>query len=190
MSNGLTDAVLVGRTLSGDPSAYGELARRWAGRVIAVCHARTGSADAAEDLAQEALLRGFRFLESLKQHRKFGGWLSGIAVRTCLDWLKARQRSQVSLGSLGGEGVDPQIISTECDGATRAENRDEVRRLMAEVERLPLEYREVLLIYYYDEVTYREVAEMLDVSVATVNARLTKARSMLRERMSAVRRYA
>ena len=59
---------------------------------------------------------------------------------------------------------------------------------MEEVESLPEAHREVLLLYYYDDVTYRDLADWLGVSPATINARLTQARAMLRERMSGARR--
>ena len=65
---------------------------------------------------------------------------------------------------------------------------DDERRLLAEVETLPESYREVILMYYYDDVTYYDVAAALGVSSATVNARLTKARAMLRERLSGMQR--
>jgi RNA polymerase sigma-70 factor (ECF subfamily) len=60
-----------------------------------------------------------------------------------------------------------------------------VRQLLAEVEALPEEYRTVIMLYYYDDVTYRDIAGMLGVSAATVNLRLTKARALLRRRLSA-----
>ena len=69
-----------------------------------------------------------------------------------------------------------------------AEKADEHRRLLAEVATLPEPYREVILMYYYDDVTYQELAAGLGVSAATVNARLTKARAMLRERLSGLQR--
>src|SRR5947208_9881760 len=99
-----TDGDLVRQALAGDAAAYGHLARRWAARVLAVCHARTARADAAEDLAQEALLRGLRALPTLADPDKFGPWLIGIAVRTCLDWLKSPRRSEVSLDALAAVG--------------------------------------------------------------------------------------
>ena len=85
----VTDGELVRRARAGEPAAYGELAQRWAARVLAVCHARVGRAGraAAEDLAQEALLRGLRSLATLAEPEKLGPGLVGIAVRTCLDWL-------------------------------------------------------------------------------------------------------
>lgn len=179
----MTDGQLVRRVLSGDTSAYDPLVRRWAPRVMAVCHARVGRADAADDLAQETLLRGLRALPTLSEPEKFGAWLSGIAVRTCLDWLKAAARTEVPMSAL-----PPARDASTFEGKSgrSPERLDEIRRLMAEVEQLPLPYRQVLMHYYYDDCTYQQLAEQLGVSAATINARLTKARQMLRERLGAV----
>jgi RNA polymerase sigma-70 factor (ECF subfamily) len=177
---------LVRQTLAGRTTGYEELVRRWAGRVTALCHARTGRADAAEDLAQETLLRGFRALRTLSDPEKFGSWLCGIAVRTCLDWLKSKQRSQVNFSALG---PDRDINALLSDGHAEPDldREEEHRRLLAEVEALPEECREVVMLYYYEDVTYRTLADQLGVSPATVNARLTRARALLRERLGSRR---
>src|SRR5438067_6698913 len=125
----MTDGELVRRVLSGDTSAYDPLVRRWAARVMAVCHARVGRADAAEDLAQETLLRGLRALPTLSEPDKFGPWLCGIATRTCLDWLKAAARTEVSMSALS-----PSHVGESIEGNAEAkdpERQDEIRRLMA-----------------------------------------------------------
>ena len=174
-----SDGQMVRRALAGDAAAYGQLARRWAARVLAVCHARTGDRHAAEDLAQEALLRGLRALPTLAEPEKFGPWVIGIAVRTCLDWLKCPKRAEVSFDAGCADVAD--------DRASSGDRREQAERLTREVERLPQPYREVLMLYYYqpDGCTYRDLAEQLGVSSATINARLTKARQMLRQRMMA-----
>ena len=98
--------------------------------------------------------------------------------RTCLDWLKDARRSEVSYDSL----ADRPHPSVREDG-----NGDEMERLMGEVGKLPLPYRETLMLYYAKDCTYGELAELLGVSAATVNMRLTKARKMLREKLGAQR---
>lgn len=179
-----TDGELVRLTLAGDTAAYGPLARRWAARVLAVCHARVGRA-AAEDLAQEALLRGLRALPSLADADKFGPWLVGIAVRTCLDWLKSSQRTEVSLDQIaGGDAFDPPALRA-ADHRDQSDRRERSEQLMREVERLPQPYRDTLMLYYHQDCTYQQLAELQGVSAATINARLTKARAMLRSRMLA-----
>src|SRR5438876_440402 len=182
----MSDGEMVRRALAGDTAAYGQLARRWAARVLAVCHARTGDRHAAEDLTQDALLRAMRGLPTLAEPDKFGAWVVGIAVRTCLDWLKNPRRAEVSLDALSGrDGRDGDVAADEIERQIADERREQAERLMAEVERLPQPCREVLMLYYgqHEGCTYRELAELLGVSAATVNARLTKARQILRTRM-------
>lgn len=176
----MTDGHLVRQTLAGRSSAYEELVRRWSPRVLAFCHAKVRSAHTAEDLAQETLLRGYRSLATLQDPEKFGCWLHGIALRTCLDWMKRKEHQQVGLTAENEDRLTaPQELPLE--GLARGE---QLQSLVAEVDALPDECREVILLYYYDDVTYQDIADVLGVSAATVNARLTKARKLLRERMT------
>jgi RNA polymerase sigma-70 factor (ECF subfamily) len=182
----MTDGQLVRQALAGAMPAYETLARRWTPRVLGVCHARVGRAAAAEDLAQEALLRGLRALATLADPEKFGPWLCGIATRTCLDWLKRSERTEVSLSRAGGADNDDsemRFAAAGADAAEAAEHADELERLMSEVEQLPGPLREALMLYYYQDCTYQELADRLGVSAATVNARLTQARMALREKL-------
>ena len=179
----MTDGDLVRQTLAGQTEAYGELARRWARRITALCHSKVRRADIAEDLAQEALLRGLRALGSLTDPEKFGSWLWGIAIRASLDWLKAKQQTQVSFSTLSRDrDPDEFLPSTTEEGEFAIERDDDNRQLLAEVEALPEDYRQVVMLYYYQDMTYRDLAKLLGVSPATINVRLTRARAMLRER--------
>jgi RNA polymerase sigma-70 factor, ECF subfamily len=184
----MSDAELVRQARAGRTEAYAELVRRWAARVMAVCHARLGRVHAADDLAQETLLRGFRSLASLTDPERFGPWLCGIALRTCLDWVKSKQNQQIPFSAL-----DPDHNPEESGRRWRAdesdlERDDENRRLLDEVEALPEDYRKVVMLYYYEDVTYRDLGRILGVSPATINARLTRARALLRARLTDCRR--
>jgi RNA polymerase sigma-70 factor (ECF subfamily) len=177
----MNDAELVRRTLVGQTDAYADLSRRWAARITAICHARVRRADVADDLAQETLLRGFRALGSLTDPNKVGTWLMGIAHRACLDWLKAKERTTVTFSALSPDHSLDQLL-TEPELNCMLE--DERRKIMAEIEDLPEDYRQAVMLYYYDDLTYRDLAQLLGVSTATINARLTKARAILRERLA------
>ena len=178
----MTDAELVRRTLAGRTTAYEELVRRWAARVTALCHAKVRRADAAADLAQETLLRGFRALGTLADPAKFGSWLCGIALRACLDWLKAKERKHVHFSALGPDRSPDDFLQPSDDNPGL--DADERGRLLAAVEALPEECRKVVMLYYYEDWTYKALGEFLGVSAATINARLTKARALLRERLT------
>jgi RNA polymerase sigma-70 factor (ECF subfamily) len=180
----MSDAELVRLARAGRTEAYGELARRWAGRVTALCHAKVGKAHLADDLAQETLLRGFRALASLSDPDRFGAWLCGIALRTCLDWLKARKNAQIPFSALAPDQNPDNYLPDPHAGLADVDREDELRRLLAAVEALPEDYRKVVMLYYYEDVTYRELAGLLGVSPATVNARLTRARALLRARLA------
>jgi RNA polymerase sigma-70 factor (ECF subfamily) len=189
-----TDGELVRQVLAGERcaesvrSAEGDLVRRWSARILAFCHARVGNHHAAEDLAQEALLRGLRGLKTLQAPEHFGTWLCAIAVRVCLDWRKAKQSSQVPFSVLDAGGGLAELATAAGSAEERIDHQDDVRRLLEEVQSLSETHREILMLYYYQDVTYQELAEMLGVSAATVNARLTQARAILRERLLATRR--
>lgn len=171
-----SDADLVREALSGRTAAYAVLVHRWSARVLAVCHGRVGNAATAEDLAQETLLRGLRSLASIREPERFGSWICGIATRTCLDWLKSKQRTEVSIDSVAAPAAEVPPHAKDAN-----ESWDQLQQ---EIEQLPAECREVLMLYYYSESTYQELGDMLNVSAATINARLTKARKLLRHRLS------
>ncbi|GJM23870.1 MAG: RNA polymerase sigma factor [Phycisphaerae bacterium] len=176
MGDGKSDADLVREALSGRVGAYALLVHRWSARVLAVCHGRVGNASTAEDLAQETLLRALRALGSIRDPERFGSWICGIATRTCLDWLKSKQRTEVSI-----DFVEEAASEVPTLGTSSNESWDQLHQ---EIEQLPAECREVLILYYYSDSTYQELADMLNVSAATINARLTKARKLLRYRLS------
>ncbi len=178
----LSDAELVGAARAGRREAYEELVRRYAAKVAAICASRLGRRGPVEDMVQEAFLRGYRALDTLAEPEKFGGWLYGIAVRACLDWLKAKERSQVSFGALGpGRNPDEFLGSQPPPPAAGDERRG---RVLEGVLGLPEPYRETVMLFYYKKQSYREMSGMLGVSPAAINARLTKARAMLRDRLA------
>ena len=179
----MSDGELVRLTLAGRAEAYEALVRLYAGRVTALCHARVRRADAADDLAQETFLRAYRGLASLAEPDKFGPWLCGIAHRACLDWLKSRARTQVHFSALRPDQDPEELLTAPSADGTRLDP-DDRRQLLAEIDALPDDCRQVVLLYYYNDLTYRDLAHLLGVSPATINARLTRARALLRERLS------
>jgi RNA polymerase sigma-70 factor (ECF subfamily) len=174
-----SDGDLVRAVQGGRRLAYDELVRRHAAKISAVCRSRLGSRGPVEDMVQEAFLRGFRALGTLAEPDKFASWVYGIATRACLDWLKSKERSQVSFDALGPGADAGQVRSPE-----RSEDPDRHARLLEVIDALPETYREVVLMFYYKKQSYQEMSEILDLSPAAINARLTKARAMLRERLA------
>lgn len=178
----MDDGELVRQALGGRREAYADLARRWSARITAICHSRVRRADVADDLAQETLLRGLRALHTLTDHAKVGSWLMGIAARASLDWLKAKERTTRPFSTLGSNESFERGRDDPPSEAVFL--KDERQRILHEIEALPDDYRQVVMLYYYEDLTYRDLAALLGVSTATINARLTKAREMLRGKLT------
>lgn len=185
----MTDGELVRQSLAGRLAAYAELVQRWSARILAVCRAHAGRGGMAEDLAQESLVRALQSLATLTDQDKFGPWVRGIAVRACLDWRKAKQTGQkpFSLLATPAGPFDPAGNGESAEAA--AERREDCERLRAAVAELPETYRETLLLYYCERLTYQDLAELLGISRATINLRLTKARALLRERLKPTEKW-
>lgn len=178
----MTDGELVRQALAGGGPAREELARRWSPRVLAVCQSRVGR-HAAEDLAQDSLLRALRSLEHLEAPDRFGPWIRSIAIRSCVDWLRRRrimERPWSSLPEQAEHSAQPTVNPATCP----AEVNEERDRLWHAIAQLPDELREVLLLFYCESQTYDAVADFLEVSRATVNSRLAKARDTLRRQLN------
>ena len=179
----LSDSELVHLGQLGNTDAFAELVQRWSARVLAVCHTRVRRRDVAEELAQEAFLRGFQHLGTIERPDRFGAWVSSIAGRVCLDWLKAKQTSQISFSEFSEQHSVDRMLATVPGTSEEIERHDEVRHLMHQVESLDERHREVMMLYYYEDLSYQELADHLGISKATVNARLTQARAILRRRL-------
>ncbi len=178
----MSDADLVHAVRTGWREAYDELIRRYAGRVRSACFARVGVRGPVDDLAADAFLRALRAINTLSNPDLFGNWLHGIAVKTCLDWIKAPANKQVPFSVLDSTGETLGNIPGPL--AARPEELEERQRLWREIEALPEIYRETLVMFYFDELSYVDIGATLGVTPAAINARLTKARAMLRRRLT------
>ncbi len=178
-----TDTELVLAALNGRRTAYEDLVRRWGRRVVAICHARIGNADAVDDLAQETLLRGWKHLSTLKQPEEFGAWLRGIAEHVCLDWIRrnvSRREAHQRLFAVAASTRRSEVAASDSEVA----QQDEHQRVWHEIDQLPEPLRNVVFLHYYDDITYDEIADVLGIARATVNTRLAKARCLLAHRLA------
>jgi RNA polymerase sigma factor (sigma-70 family) len=159
---------LVVRCRTGDREAYGALVKRYSRQVFAVCLAVTGNAADAEDLAQDALVKGFEEIGRLRKGESFGPWIRRIGRNLSVDFVRRRQtgRNAIEARSARQDGPMPE---GEFAGLERA------LRLLDE------KYREAILLYYFDGERTEAVAEKLEISPAAVLSRLSRARRQLRQ---------
>ena len=185
----MEDAVLVKLSLSGDRSAFGKLVDRYKNLVYGMLLSRIGDFDQAEDLAQDAFIRAYEHLESLRRHAGFSNWVCGIAMNLCNAWRRRRERESEVLRELisSQEGAGTILTFQE---ASRPETPEEEyaslelrQSVWRAVEELPEGSREAILLFYLNEMSSIEIAEFLGITPSAVRSRLQSGREQLRDRM-------
>ncbi len=149
--------------------------RVWYRRVYAHCRSRLGSVADSEDASQEVFLRAFGRLETLRQPDAVGGWLRRIAQNVCIDMIRRSNTRQTN--PLRDDPAEPN------GDADSVVDRDEQAYVMKLVDSLPQTHREIVLLHYYDNLTYDEIASWLGVARPTVSLRLSEARRTLRSQL-------
>jgi len=171
----------VADVLRGDTQAFAYLVDRYKTPVYNLAYRMLGNVEDAEDAAQEAFLRAYSQLATYDRSRKFSSWLLSITAHLCIDQLRRRRFSWLPLEAVEalewlGMNVDIPDASV-IDG----EDRDEVRRLL---HVLPAKYRLVIVLRYWYDMSYDEIAKTTHMSEAAVKTRLHRAREMLSEHMT------
>lgn len=165
----------VSPTIPGDADANRQWVRCWYGRVYALCQSKLRARADAEDATQETFLRGLASVDELKSPEAMGAWLRGIAHNVCVDVIR---RNQVRKAS----GGDVSDLPGRADSEAIA-RQDEQAYLVGLVHQLPDQYRETVLLHYYQDMTYDEIADWLGVARSTVSERLNKARRQLKHQL-------
>ncbi len=174
MSDPLAD--LVARAQRGDARAFGRLVAETQDGVYNLAYRVLGQAQEAQDAAQDALVRAWRALPQFRGESKFATWLYRITVNTCLN----RQRSlRPQLQQVDADDVIDGLADPDADPQANALSREQNAAIWAAVERLPEKYRLVLTLFYQQELSYQEIAELLSLPLGTVKAHLNRARQAL-----------
>ena len=130
----------------------------------------TGCRSAAEDVTQEVFLRAFKAIEQLRDPLAERGWMLAITRNEFARWCRLAAAHRTTLTD---DDVEDQVENGEHD----LERRDWVQAAM---EQLPLEFRSVVLMFYYEQLSYAEIAELLAIPIGTVMSRLSRAKSHLK----------
>jgi RNA polymerase sigma-70 factor (ECF subfamily) len=172
----LDDRDLITSAQQGDRQAFTELVCRHQNAVVGLIYRMCGDPQQAEDAAQEAFVRVWQNLNSYEPQHAFRSWLYRIATNVALDSLR-RERPTVELDSL--PLADDDNITPE-QSAEQGQRMAQVRKAIA---RLSEPLRIVLILREYQELSYQEIAETLDIPTGTVMSRLNTARSQLRQEL-------
>jgi RNA polymerase sigma-70 factor (ECF subfamily) len=191
-TNQMSEKELVRRAQSGDFDAFVELVDSQKGRIYALARKMTGNEQDAEDIVQETLLKAIDNIEQFRGEASFGSWLYAIALNQGRKHLGLEKRTDL-------RPVEDYLPSTRSgndhaairlfdwrDPHSQLEQEQLAQIIDEAIDELPLKYREAFLLRYYEELSVKEVADIIKQSEAATKSRILRARLALRDKLSSV----
>lgn len=170
----------------GDQNAFAEIVELFKDKVFQLCYRMVGNRHDAEDIAQEAFIRAYININSYDPNRKFSTWLYRIATNLSIDRLRKRKPDYFLDAEIeGAEGLTmySQIPSDEMQPEEMVESLEFQEWIQQEINELPVMYRSVIVLKYIEELSLKEIGEILDLPIGTVKTRIHRGREALRKRL-------
>lgn len=177
-----SDEQLVKKFKAGEVEAFEELVTRYERKVYNLAYRFTGNHADAGDLAQEVFIRVFRSIRGFREESSFSTWIYTIAVNVCRDELRKRKRRK----NVFWEEMSPSQAETAAGRDTslpeeELERRDLQQLMQHYLRQLPENHRLILLLREMEQLSYEEIASVLNCSIGTVKSRLSRARNALKD---------
>ncbi|BDX39311.1 RNA polymerase sigma factor [Tenuifilaceae bacterium CYCD] len=183
----MEDSILIQRIIDdNDHKAFAEFVDKYQRMVIVTCRGFVGSYHEAEDLAQDVFVELYESLPSFRKESKLSTWIYRIAVNKSLNYVRKKKREKLLLnfgfGSKDNKGeCDTPLTSfvgSEADhGIVLAEEK---KMLKDAINKLPQNQKAALILSKYQDLSYKEIAEVMEVSISSVESLLFRAKSNLR----------
>ncbi len=183
-----TDKSLIEAHCKGDPKAFGEIVRRYGDGILGYLIRMTGNREHAEDIFQETFKRVHQKSHTLRGN-EFKSWLFKIATNAALDGLKKKIRVNSREKKLnfadcdGGKNAEVHATDNSHNPSVELEKAEQVQQVRQAVESLPDRQRATLVLAYYQQLSYREVALALGCSVGTVKTQMFRALRTLAQKL-------
>lgn len=175
----MTEREIIQGCLKRDPGTQHILFLEYAGVLMTICRRYAGDHFEAEDMLQEAFIRIFKFIDQYQSTGSFEGWIKRITVRSCLQILQSKK---VRFSELTD---NHQEIQTSVPDIISDLSADELLKL---ISHLPVGYRMIFNLYVIEGYSHEEIGQMLKIKTATSRSQLSKARSMLQEKINSLQK--
>ena len=182
-----SDAELASQALGGSQEAYRALVARYASAAISVAARLVHDRALAEDLAQDAFVRAFARLKTYDPTRRFSAWFFQVLHNVVVDHLRRRRINTVSLDGLQADGrpLDPPAGDAALSPEVELERRALAGALAEALQQIRVEYREAIILRYQQDLSVREIADVLQLPEGTVKTYLHRGRGALASILSA-----
>ncbi|RSK25592.1 RNA polymerase sigma factor SigW [Bacillus sp. HMF5848] len=180
------DAVVkkrVKQVIKGDQEAFADIVEMYKDKVFYICYRMLGNRHEAEDIAQEAFVRAYVNINSYNMNHKFSTWLYRIATNLSIDRLRKKKPDFYLDAEVDGtEGLNLYSqIATNDDGPEEEVEQIELKQTVEDaIMRLPEKYKSVIVLKYIEELSLKEISDILDLPIGTVKTRIHRGREALR----------
>ncbi|MCG0240062.1 MAG: sigma-70 family RNA polymerase sigma factor [Firmicutes bacterium] len=182
------EAKLVERARQGDVDAFEALIIQYERKVYNLAYRLTGNPEDASDLAQEAFVRVYQSLGDFRGDSSFATWLYRIVANACRDELRRRQRQRTVSLEVTVENEDGEMVrqyADEGEGPDQTLERVELQRLVREtLATLDEDHRQILILRDFQDLSYQDIADLLNLSLGTVKSRINRARHALKVKLA------
>lgn len=166
----------------GDANAFARIVQAYQKPVYNLCYRTLGDPNEAEDATQEAFLRAYTNFSRYDPERRFLTWILSIASNHCIDRLRRRRQNWVSIDDdIAGE----QLVAPSESPHRSAERREQAETIQGFLNRMAPDYRIPLVLLYWYDLSYEEIASTMNLSVAAVKSRLHRGRKQMADLMQA-----
>ncbi len=179
----MTDQDLIKLCKQGDRQAFNQLVEKYQERVVNIAYGLLSNKEDAYDAAQETFIKVYRSLNSFAEKSSFSTWIYRILSNVCKDMLRKRQRSVKVISIHGDENEEkPHDIPDLNPTPEETVEKNELHRQVWDaLHQLKSEYREIIVYFDMQELSYEEVSSALGIPIGTVKSRLNRARAALKK---------
>jgi len=176
---------------NGDPSAYRKLLKLYRDPLYFMLYEKVNNEELAKDLTIESLGKAFQKLHLYTPEYTFSTWLFTVARNHCIDYLRKNKLPTISINQMmidkNGKKTNFDIISNDLNPEQKIEKKQRIAILRQIVDQLKPKYRNLVKLRYFKEMTYDEIADILELPIGTVKAQLYRSREQLFKIMSGSR---
>lgn len=180
--NAKNDFSLVEKAKEGNQKAYAELMQRYKDSIFFMVLKMVNNKDDAMDITVTTFAKAFENLEKYRPDYAFSTWLFRIATNGSIDFIRKKKISTTSIDSMGYDGGEDKVFEIKSDVLNPEEHsikKQQTEQLKEVIDKLPARYKTLIVLRYFDELSYEEIAEQLDLPLGTVKAQLFRGRDLL-----------
>lgn len=179
-TSGMSDEEVAVQVQKGDIEAFRVLVERYESKMTRYAKRFFFDGDEGKDLVQEVFIKAYVNIQSFDASRRFSPWIYRIAHNEFVNNIKKRQKERDNVSLFEFDVLFPHLVAKET--ADDDFNKAEVKRMLDHsLNKLNAKYREPLALYYFEDMDYREIADILRIPISTVGVRLQRGRAMLKK---------